>query len=135
MFSNVVIVGRMGADPEVKFFESGKSKTTINLAVDRPGKKDVTDWHRVEVWGKAGESLAEHAKKGDVIGVTGELQYNKFETSEGQKVTQAIISANTWRFCGGKKAHDDQEGGRSGGQVSQGTRTHQATPGDDGIPF
>jgi len=59
MLNSVVLVGRAGADPEIKYFESGRAKTKFNLAVDRPTKRvegqDNTDWFRIELWGKPAE--------------------------------------------------------------------------------
>lgn len=125
--NNLSLVGRVGADPEIKYFESGRAKTTFTLATDRKvGQDKKTDWHRVELWGKPAESAAEHIRKGDVIGVTGSLEYNQYETSDGQKRKDAIVAAQRWNFCGGGKK--DQQAGESGDHPA-------VAPDGEEIPF
>lgn len=123
MLNCVSLVGRVGQDPEVKVTPNGNFKTTISLATDRKvGQEKKTDWHRVEIWGKAAESAGEHVKKGDTIAVTGSLEYNTWETSEGQKRKDAIVSARTWNFCGG-------------GKKDSGDRPAVDAHGEETIPF
>ena len=58
MINSVVVVGRVGQDPEMKYFESGKVKTTFSLAVNRWDSKtkgEVTDWFNIELWDKLAE--------------------------------------------------------------------------------
>ncbi len=65
MINSVVIVGRVGQDPEMKYFESGKVKTSISVAVDRRTRNDKkTDWFRIELWDKQAELTGEYVKKG-----------------------------------------------------------------------
>ncbi|MNT26948.1 Single-stranded DNA-binding protein [compost metagenome] len=116
MLNSVVLVGRAGADPEIKYFESGKSKTTFNLAVDRPVKRtegvDTTDWFRIELWGKSAEIAAEYVKKGKLVGIVGRLEFSRWTDANGQKHELPIISANELRLLGSKS---DNAGGGFGG--------------------
>lgn len=106
MLNSVSLVGRVGDAPAIKYFDSGKCKATLSIATDRGfGQDKKTDWHKVELWGKQAESAVEHVKKGDVIGVTGALEYNTFE-KDGNKQKVAIVAAQRWAFCGGGKKDD-----------------------------
>jgi single-strand DNA-binding protein len=121
MLNSVVLVGRAGADPEIKYFESGRAKTTFNLAVDRPVKRqegvDSTDWFRIELWGKSAEIAAEYVKKGKLVGITGRLEFSRWTDANGQKHEMPVIAANELRLLGSRSdnAGGDFGGGRFGG--------------------
>lgn len=109
MINSVTLVGRLGADPELKYFDSGKVKARLRLATDRPSKEKKTDWHSVDLWGKAAETAGQHLKKGAVIGIEGgRIEYESYE-KDGDKKFMTIISASSFRFVGGKP-----EGGTGG---------------------
>jgi single-strand DNA-binding protein len=106
MLNSVVLVGRAGADPEIKYFESGRAKTTFNMAVDRPVKRtegvDTTDWFRIELWGKPAEIAAEYVKKGKLVGIVGRLEFSRWTDAAGAKHEMPVIAANELRLMGGK---------------------------------
>jgi single-strand DNA-binding protein len=122
MLNSVVLVGRAGADPEIKYFESGRAKTTFNLAVDKPVKRtegvDTTDWFRIELWGKSAEIAAEYVKKGKLVGIQGRLEFSKWTDANGQKHEMPVIAANELRLLGSK--NDSPGGGFGGGGRSGG---------------
>ena len=116
MLNSVVLVGRAGADAQIKYFESGTAKTTFNLAVDRPVKRtegvDTTDWFRIELWGKSAEIAAEYVKKGKLVGIVGRLEFSRWTDANGQKQEMPVIAANELRLLGGR---NDSPGGGFGG--------------------
>lgn len=122
MLNSVVLVGRAGADPEIKYFESGRAKTTFNLAVDKPVKRtegvDTTDWFRIELWGKSAEIAAEYVKKGKLVGIQGRLEFSRWTDANGQKHEMPVIAANELRLLGSK--NDSPGGGFGGGGRSGG---------------
>ena len=66
MVNSVVVVGRVGQDPEMRYFDNGKVKTTFSLAVNRwdsRTKEEITDWFNIEVWDKQAEVAGEWVKK------------------------------------------------------------------------
>ena len=96
-----VIVGRIGQDPEIKYFESGKVKTYFSLAVSRwdfKTKEEVTDWFSVSVWDKLAESVGEHFKKGKAVVVQGELKQNNYKNSQGEEKTKWEITASSVKY-------------------------------------
>ncbi|HEY9723265.1 MAG TPA: single-stranded DNA-binding protein [Oscillatoriaceae cyanobacterium] len=121
MLNSVVLVGRAGADPEIRYFESGRAKTTFNMAVDRPVKRtegvDTTDWFRIELWGKPAEIAAEYVKKGKLVGIVGRLEFSRWTDAEGQKHEMPVIAANELRLLG-SKSENNSFGGDRGGEFS-----------------
>ncbi|HEY9885618.1 MAG TPA: single-stranded DNA-binding protein, partial [Vampirovibrionales bacterium] len=73
--NNVTVVGRAGKDAELKYFDNGKAKAEVSIAVNRmPGSKDdVTDWFKIIFWDRTAEIAGEYVKKGSLIGVEGSL--------------------------------------------------------------
>jgi single-strand DNA-binding protein len=101
----VFVVGRVGQDPEIKYFESGSVKASFSLAVDRTlAKTDrVTDWFRVEVWGKQAEIVAEYVKKGTLMSVSGQLESQTWQDQAGNSRETPTIRATEFRLEGSKR--------------------------------
>lgn len=106
--NKVILVGRLGADPEVK--QVGQSQTVARLSVatseawtDKNGQKqERTEWHRVVVWGRQAENCGKHLSKGRQVYVEGRLQSRSWEDpATGQKKYSTEIVANTVQFLGG----------------------------------
>jgi len=97
-------IGRLGKDPETKYFQSGSSVTTCRIAVNKPGAKrddgQEPDWFKVEVWGEEGVALADAAKKGDLIDVTGRVKTETWTGQDGEERKQLTVTAETWDLAG-----------------------------------
>ena len=97
-------VGRLGKDPETKYFQSGSSVTTCRIAINRPGAKrddgQEPDWFKVEAWGETGLALADGAKKGDLIDVSGRVKTETWTGQDGQQRSQLTITADSWARVG-----------------------------------
>ena len=105
MINSVVIVGRAGQDPEMKYFESGKVKTTFSVAVSRwdsKTKAEVTDWFNIELWDKLAEIAGEYVKKGRQVCIDGRLVSNKWTGPDGEAKERFVIRANSMRLLGNK---------------------------------
>ena len=106
MINSVVLVGRAGQDPEMKYFESGKVKTTFSLAVgrwDSKTKEEVTDWYNIEVWDKQAEFAGEYIKKGRQVVVDGRISISKWTDQTGEERERFLIVANNVRLLGSKR--------------------------------
>lgn len=106
MVNSAVIVGRCGQDPEMKYFESGKVKTTFSVAVNRwssKTKEEVTDWFNIEVWDKQAEIAGEWLKKGRLVGIEGRLASSKWRGPDGEENERYYINATNIRLMGSKK--------------------------------
>ncbi len=103
--NKVIIVGRLGQDPEMKAVGQGSTVTRLNVAtseswVDKSGQKqERTEWHRVTVWGKLAELCGKYLAKGRQVYVEGKLQTRSWEDN-GQKKYATDIVASTVQFLG-----------------------------------
>lgn len=105
----VCLVGRVGQDPEVKYFESGSVKCNLNLAVNRPTKNKETDWFTLEIWGKTAEIAANYVKKGSQIGIEGSLIMDSWsDRTTGVNRSRPVIRVSKLDLLSSKK---DMEGG------------------------
>lgn len=95
-------IGRLGKDPDMNYTTNGKAVVSFSLAVNRDGKKDESDWIDFVAWEKTAEVVAQYCHKGDLIGVTGNLQRREWE-KDGQKRYAHEVRVNRIDFCGGKK--------------------------------
>lgn len=104
--NKVIIVGRLGKEPEMKAVGQGSTVTTLNIAtsenwVGKDGQKqERTEWHRVVVWGKLAEICGKHLSKGRQVYVEGRLQTRSWEDQKGEKRYTTEIVANTVQFLG-----------------------------------
>jgi single-strand DNA-binding protein len=117
--NKVIVLGRLGADPEVKTITGGNTVARLSVATsenwtDKQGQKqERTEWHRVVVWGKLAELCGRYLNKGRQVYVEGRLQTRSWEDPQGQKRYATEIVANTVQFLGagqqatGPSAQDD----------------------------
>ena len=122
--NRVELLGRVGADPEMRYSQSGTAICQFRMATDRRRQNGETeaDWHSVVCWGKQAEAVAEYVKKGNRVYVAGSLAQNTFETEEGQRIHRTEIHAQEVLFL-------DSNGngnGRSGEQEGDGEPVAEA---------
>ena len=104
--NKVMLVGNLGADPEVRKTASQQTVTQFNLAtseswVNKEGERqEKTEWHRIVVWGKLAETCAKHLSKGRQVFIEGRLQTRSWETEQGQKRFTTEIVATQVLFLG-----------------------------------
>lgn len=107
--NKVIIIGRLGQDPEMKAVGQGSTVTRLNVAtsenwVDKNGQKqERTEWHRITVWGKLAEICGKYLSKGRQVYVEGKLQTRSWEDN-GQKKYATDIVASTVQFLGAGNA-------------------------------
>jgi len=105
--NKVILIGRLGQDPELKYTPSGTAVANFSLATsdswtDKSGQKqERTEWHRVVVWGKLAELCNQYLAKGRQAFVEGGLQTRSWEGKDGQKRYTTEINAKTVQFLGG----------------------------------
>lgn len=100
--NKVILIGRLTADPELRYTPNGKAVCTVCVAVDREYKQEggqEADFPWVEVWGTAAENLAKYMTKGGRIGIDGRLALDQYE-KDGQKRTGCKVIANRVEFLG-----------------------------------
>lgn len=93
--NQVNLVGRIGQDPEVKYFDSGSVLAKVNLAVSRRKKDEDPNWFSLEFWGKQAEVIGEYVRKGSLIGIEGELKLDEWNDKEtGVLRSKPVIRVN-----------------------------------------
>lgn len=143
MFQQMMIVGNLGRDPEMRYMADGTAVTNFSVAVskkynDKASGQPVekTAWFRVAVWGKQAESCNQYLSKGKKVLVVGELKDPAeclYTRQDGTVGVNAEITAQTVRFLSGKDegGNGGQPGANTGG-FRPGTAAAQE---DDEIPF
>ncbi len=140
--NKVILVGRLGTDPEKLVTGSGKSVAKFNLATsetwkDKSGQKqEKTEWHRIVVWGAQAENCAQYLSKGRQVYIEGRLQTRQWDDKEGKKRYTTEVVAQSVQFLGSK----GDSPGRSVEFTSPSTGSDEAPAfdidaGPDDIPF
>lgn len=107
--NKVILLGRLGQDPELKHTPSGAAVCNFSLATSESWndknsgqKQERTEWHRVVVWGKLAELCNQYLAKGRQAFVEGRLQTRAWDDKSGQKRYTTEINATTVQFIGGQ---------------------------------
>lgn len=124
--NKVIILGRLGQDPDVRTTASGAQVVNLNVATNELGRadeqgnrQDLTEWHRIVLFGRTAEVAAQYLSKGSQVYVEGRLQTRKWQDQNGQDRYSTEIVGNEMQFIGGRG--DNQGGGQGfGGQPQQG---------------
>ena len=107
--NHIILVGRAGRDPEMRYFDSGTVVTRLTLAVNRPVKDGQTDWFDIEIWGKPAEIAGEYVKKGSLIGIEGKVRWDSWNSKEtGELNIKPMIVADNIRLLGSKKDNNPE---------------------------
>jgi len=111
--NKVILIGRLGQDPELKYTPSGQAVCNFTLATsenwsDKNGQKqERTEWHRIVVWGKLGELCNQYLQKGRQAFVEGRLQTRSWDGKDGQKRYTTETVAMTVQFLGAPQARSE----------------------------
>ena len=134
--NKVILIGNLGADPEVRYTPSGKAVANFRIATseqwtNKDGEKEErTEWHRIVAWGRLGEICGEYLHKGRQVYVEGRLQTRAWEDRDGNKKYTTEVVAQTMQMLGA--------GGKEGKADSADERFPMEEPvtvPDDDIPF
>ncbi len=139
--NKVILVGRLGRDPETRYTSAGQAVANFSVATDesykdRNGERQKrTEWHKIVVWGRQAEIAQQYLKKGSLVFIEGRIQSREWQDKEGQKRTSFEIVANNFRMLGGRAegAAAAGGGGMDGGASRGGgdEMESHAAPADD----
>lgn len=149
MLNKVMIIGRLGRDPELRYSQSGAPICSLSIATDesyqdRDGNKvERTEWHRVSVFQRSAENCANYLAKGSLVYVEGNLQTRKWQDQQGQDRYTTEIRAQRVQFLDrkGERAPQDTQAtqephARSGPQnEDMGPAFPSEASGMDQVPF
>ena len=121
MVNRVILIGNLGKDPEVRYTSGGQAVANLRIATSRSWtdkasgqRKEETEWHDVEVWGKQAEQCGEYLAKGRQVYVEGRLKTDKWQDKQtNQERSKVKVVAEAVRFLGGRGAAGP--GGPGGG--------------------
>jgi single-strand DNA-binding protein len=142
--NKVILIGRLGKDPEIRSIPSGKSVTKFTLATDdrftdKSGEKqERTEWHNIETWDRLAEICGQYLRKGSLVYIEGSIRTESWDDKEtGVKKYRTKIVANTMQML--EKKGDDESGYSGGGgyrkPASTGAPAGPAVDDDDEVPF
>ena len=98
--NKAILIGRLGADPELKYTPSGAAVVNFNIATDETWtdasgvKQERTEWHRIVAWRKLAEICGEYLKKGSRVYIEGKLQTRSWEQDGVKRYTTEIVARN-----------------------------------------
>jgi len=146
--NKVILIGNLGADPEVRYTPANTAVCNIRLATSEQWRdkqtgepQEKTEWHRVVMFNRLGEIAGEYLKKGSKVYIEGRLQTRKWQGQDGQDRYTTEIVANEMQMLdsrGGSAPMDDPGSGNRGQPQSQGGGQGSTAPDDDladDIPF
>lgn len=123
MINNVVLVGRMTRDAELRYTNSNIAVATFTLAVNRPFKNEAgereADFINAVIWRQQAENLANWAKKGSLIGITGSIHTRNYENQQGQRVYVTEVVASNFQLLESRNSQQSNQG-QSDYQQNQG---------------
>lgn len=129
--NKVILVGRLGRDPEIRYTSGGQAVANFTLATDesyksRSGERQKrTEWHRIVLWGKLAEIAQQYLKKGMQIYVEGRIQTRQWEDKrDGQKRTTTEIVATTLKMLGSRGDSGAAGTGASGNSSAPRVASH-----------
>lgn len=130
MINNVVLVGRLTKDAELRYTPAGHAVATFTLAVNRPFKNDAgereADFINCVIWRQSAENLANWAKKGTLIGIAGSIQTRSYDNQQGQRVYVTEVIANNFQLLESRNSqqnnqdYQQQNYGNQGGNFQNG---------------
>lgn len=147
--NKVILVGNLGADPEMRYLPSGEAVANIRIATtdtwkDKDGnKQESTEWHRISFFGRQAEVCGQYLKKGSQIYVEGSIRTRKWQDKDGQDRYSTEIRGDRMQMLGGRQGMGDAPPRESGGAgpAAAGNRPAAQPAGsnindfEDDIPF
>jgi single-strand DNA-binding protein len=99
--NKIILVGRVGADPEIRATTGGSRVAKFSLATDRRGANAKTDWHRLVTFGKLTDVVEQYVRKGDLLYIEGRVEYSQTQGDAGPKYFTDVV-ANELTMLGSK---------------------------------
>lgn len=143
--NKVILVGRCGQDPEVRYLPSGEAVANITVATSESWKdkvtgekKELTEWHRISFFGKLAEIAGQYLEKGSQVYIEGRLRTRKYTDKEGIDRYATEIIADTMQMLGGRQGGQqstrrNEYAAQTGGSAQR--RPAQLSDVDDDLPF
>jgi single-strand DNA-binding protein len=134
-FAAITLVGNLGRDPELKYTSNGNAVCEISVAFK--SGRDQTAWLKCSVWGKRGEALAQHARKGSCLQISGRVEEERWTSMGGDENRRWVCKVSEWSFVGPRPSAEPRQepqepAERGAAQVDQ---LANEVGDDDNLPF
>ncbi|MEQ9308474.1 MAG: single-stranded DNA-binding protein [Balneolaceae bacterium] len=132
--NKVMLIGRLGQDPEVRYTQANTAVATLSVATSERYKdgngeyQEKTEWHRVVAWGRLAEICQQYLNKGSLIYIEGPLQTRQWEDNQGQKKYTTEIKALQMTMLDSKGSGGGNQNNQSGGGQSKSDNSNQSKP-------
>ena len=140
MINKVILVGRLGKDPEVKSMPSGTTVAKFTMATDEKftdksgEKQERTEWHNIVAWARLAEICGQYLRKGSLVYIEGSIRTDSWEDKEsGQKRYRTEINAREMKMLDRKR--DSDEGGGYGSRRPAAATAGAPSEDEDEVPF
>ncbi|MCF8374680.1 MAG: single-stranded DNA-binding protein [Bacteroidales bacterium] len=139
MLNKVMLIGNVGKDPEVRYFDNGVAKAQFSLATtesykNKEGQKtELTEWHNVVIWRGLAEVVEKYVKKGDKLFIEGKVKTRSYDDKDGNKKYITEIVADNMSMLGGRKS-DGTDSGQTTNEPAADYHADAPHEGDD-LPF
>jgi single-strand DNA-binding protein len=143
--NKVMLIGNLGADPEIRSTTSGTRVATLSLATSRSwtgaggDQQEKTEWHRVVCWDRLAEIVERYLKKGDRVYIEGRIEYRQWEGQDGQTRYTTEVRAREMIMLGGRESRErstvpSQATGKASGEDFS-DFSSESLMGEDDLPF
>lgn len=138
MINNVTLVGRLTKDPELRYTANGTGVATFTLAINRnftnqAGEREA-DFVQCVIWRKPAETLANYARKGTLLGVTGRIQTRSYDNQQGQRVYVTEVVAENFQLLESKATSEQRQSTQANQPTQQANRQNYNEPVSSGFP-
>ncbi|MBK0039347.1 MULTISPECIES: single-stranded DNA-binding protein [unclassified Enterococcus] len=138
MINNVTLVGRLTKDPELRYTANGTGVATFTLAINRnftnqAGEREA-DFVQCVIWRKPAETLANYARKGTLLGVTGRIQTRSYDNQQGQRVYVTEVVAENFQLLESKATSEQRQSTQASQPTQQANRQNYNEPVPSGFP-
>jgi len=135
--NKVILIGRLGKDPELKHTSNGKTVCNFSLATSEKWtgqdgqKNESTTWHNIVAWGKQAEVMNEYLRKGQEVYIEGRIDNRSYEDKDGKKKYTSEVIVGSFQFIGSRdNAEEPQQSARVAG-----VKERSKVKDDDDLPF
>lgn len=138
MINNVTLVGRLTKDPDLRYTANGTGVATFTLAINRnfinqAGEREA-DFVQCVIWRKPAETLANYARKGTLLGVTGRIQTRSYDNQQGQRVYVTEVVAESFQLLESKATSEQRQSTQASQPTQQANRQNYNEPVSSGFP-
>jgi len=108
--NKVIVVGRLGKDPELKYIPSGKAVANFSMVTsEKYNDQEYTEWHSIVAWGRLAEICGEYLSKGDLVYIEGPKRTRSYEDQDGNKRYITEIIAKSMQMLGSLESKPKQQ--------------------------